>query len=232
MCGASSTKLWNRHPKPPAGSCGKSNTSTGWKPGCGRSRHGGAGPKLPRSTNSAPTKAGPLWNALNTLWSAQAQRHGFSAARACLGIAMDYALGPVAHVGSCIWRMAGWRWTTTWWKTADPPDGAGQEKLAIHGGCGCGGERGAIIYTVIETLPPQRVLTLTPTYKGVPHPPAHHDQLANPGSHPGKRGAKRLCEFSGRLHHNIVIPLWSETYDSFIRTLSRGSRCNAYRERE
>ena len=56
-CGASSSKPWNNHPRPPVGSCGKSNTCTGWKPGCVNTR---LAPDYAK--RFAPTKANPSWN--------------------------------------------------------------------------------------------------------------------------------------------------------------------------
>ena len=143
MCGGSSTKPWNNRPRPRAGSCGKSNTSTGWKPGCANTR---AGPRLRAAVRAHESRpiVERLERALIRLKSS-----GRHLPQSLLGIAIDYALGQ-------------WRTLDVYLgdgrveidnnlvENAIRPTALGKKNWLFMGDADAG-ERGAIIYTVIES---------------------------------------------------------------------------------
>ena len=80
-------KPWNNHPRRPAGSCGKSNTSIRWKPGCGNN---GPAPACAKPFAPMPKQAHRRTHRTRPD-PAQEQRQIF--AQSLLGSAIDYALG-------------------------------------------------------------------------------------------------------------------------------------------
>ena len=142
-------------------------------------------------------KAGPSWSASNAPWSGS-RAAGRHLPQSLLGIAMDYALGQ-------------WRTLEVYLddgrveidnnlvENAIRPTALGKKNWLFIGDADAG-ERGAIIYTIIEScrrrgIDPyaylKDVLTRLPT----------HDQPSNPRSHAGSLGQSAGCNCNGKPHH-------------------------------
>jgi transposase len=95
MCEGSFLKPKNNRRVRPAGSCAKSNTSTGWKPGCGNPALAGAVPNC--APPFAPTKADPSSSGLNAPWSGSSAAAGIYR-RACWAwrLIMPWASGKLS----------------------------------------------------------------------------------------------------------------------------------------
>ena len=143
MCDGSFTKPWNNRPKRPAGSCGKSNTSTGWKPACGNNGPAPDCAQAVRAHQSRPIVE-RLQRALLRLKSS-----GRHLPAEPVGHRHGLCPGPMANAGSLSGRRPGGDRQQPGRKR-HPPHGPGQEKLALRRRSRAG-DRGAILYTLIES---------------------------------------------------------------------------------
>ena len=143
MCDGSSTKRWNNPPEPPVGSCGKSNNLYRVE---ARLREHRAGPDLRAAVRAHESR--PIVERLERAFI-RLKSSGRFLPQSLLGVAMDYALGQ-------------WQTLTVFLadgrveidnnlvENAIRPTALGKKNWLFMGDADAG-ERGAIIYSVIES---------------------------------------------------------------------------------